>query len=279
MHLFIILSALAIMVASLAGAVFTFRVLGDWIAPRMRFLIAFASGVFLVIIYHLLEEALHDGFSYALALSFLLGCLLLVGVKRLLPNETHHHHGIHDDHDHSPLDARRMLVGDAVHNVHDGLILVPAFLVSPVVGFGTALGIFLHELVQEISEFFVLREAGYSVKKALVWNFIVSATILIGVGIALLLTEVGEVAHLLVSFSAGAFFYVVFFDLIPSVWRSAKKESRYTPYGLALFLGALAMFGALLFIPHEHGHGHNDEYPLPDGFGLALKTTTDVPVL
>ena len=67
-------------------------------------------------------------------------------------------------------------MGDAIHNVHDGIILVPAFLVSPVVGFGTALAILFHETVQEIAEFFILLGAGYSIKKALLLNLIVSTT-------------------------------------------------------------------------------------------------------
>ena len=88
-------SVLAIMIASLAGAVFTWKFLGGWIEPRLRYLVALAAGVFVVIIVTLMEEALHDGMSLEIFGAFLLGGVILEIITRLMPKEAHHHHGIH----------------------------------------------------------------------------------------------------------------------------------------------------------------------------------------
>ncbi len=262
-----ILSSVAIIFASLTGVVFTWRVLGEWVTPRIRYFVAVAAGVFVVIIYGLSTEALSTGFSYTLLGAFLTGGLILEVATSLLPTG-HHHHGPHPEHTHSTIDARRMMLGDAIHNVHDGLALVPAFLVSPIVGFGTAAGIFLHELVQETAQFFVLREAGLSTRRALIWNLTVSTTMLVGVGLALALVELGNIEHFLVAFSAGGFTYILLRDLLPSIVRHALQEQRVRSYALAFILGLSAMLAVSLLAPHEV---HEEGLPLPEGFGLALR--------
>jgi zinc and cadmium transporter len=266
---YLAISVLAIMLASLSGKLFTWRILETWLAPRLHYLVAFAAGVFVIVISQLLEESIHGGVSIEAGVAFLLGAVLLEGMTRVLPKETHHHHGPHADHAHGTLDARRMLVGDAIHNVHDGLTLVPAFLVSPVVGLTTAAGVLVHEMVQEISEFFVLRQAGYSIRKALVLNFLTSATILIGVVTSTLLASVEELAHLLIPFAAGGFLYVVIRDLAPSIFRHARAERRYMQYAAAFAIGLFIMLAVTLIAPH--GHEEEEEFLVPEGFGIAMR--------
>ena len=53
------------------------------------------------------------------------------------------------------------LVGDAIHNFIDGLIIAAAFLTDIRLGIVTCLAIALHEIPQEISDFGVLVYAGY----------------------------------------------------------------------------------------------------------------------
>lgn len=255
------------MLASLVGVIFTWKTLGAWLTPRLRYLIALAAGVFTVIIYGLLEEALHEGFSILVVGSFLFGVVLLEIVTRLLPKNFHHHHGPCTEHSHGKIDARRMLVMDAVHNVHDGLTLVPAFLVSPVLGFGVALGIFLHELVQEISIFFILKEAEFSTKKALMWSFAVSTTLLLGVLLSATLASVSDFTLPLVAFSAGGFIYILIRDLLPSVYSHACAEKKYKQYAFVFVLGFLVMLAVTIATPHEHDPA--EDFFLPEGFGIA----------
>ncbi len=87
---------------------------------------------------------------------------------------------------------------------------------------------FVHELVQEVSEFFVLKQAGYSTKKALLTNFAVSSTILIGsIGGTFLLDTFSELELPLMGIAAGAFLVVVFQDLIPHSVRKAKAKASH----------------------------------------------------
>lgn len=269
--LYPVLAGILVMLASVAGVLFSWRVFGTWLPARLRYLVALAAGVFVVVIYGLVEEVLHEGVHLEALLAFLAGGVLLEAVTRLLPHNTHHHHGPASDHHHSHLDARRLLIGDAIHNMHDGLVLVPAFLVSPAVGFGTTFGVLLHELVQEIAEFFVLREAGYSVRKALLLNLAASATIMFGIAGSLYAVSFEEIAHLLVPFSAGGFTYILLRDLVPSIVRHSKSEGTAIPYLLSFVAGAVLMFVVTLAVPHEHEE-YDEELPLPDGFGLAYES-------
>jgi zinc and cadmium transporter len=273
MIVYILASAFVIMLASLTGAVFAWKVLGEWLSSRLRYLIALAAGVFSVVVYGLMSEVIHyEGITPGAIIAFLLGGIVLEIITRLLPKGTHHHHGPHH-HTHSGLDARRMLIGDGVHNIHDGIILVPAFMVSPVVGFGTAVGILLHELVQEVSEFFVLRQAGYSVRKALLMNFLVSATILIGVGLAVVLTTVESLVYPLVAFSAGGFLYIILRDLVPSIVRHAHEEKQAVRDTLLFLVGVALMALVSVLVPHAHHEGEDEqhEYLLPEGFEIVLE--------
>ncbi len=268
----VFIASFVIMLASLSGVLFAWKTIGAWLKPRLHYMVALATGVLMVMAYTLIEEALHEGFSFGIISMFLLGGLLLEVATRFLPKHSHHHHHGACEHTPTSIDARRVLMGDAMHNVHDGLVLVPAFMVSPAVGIGTTLGVFLHEVVQEIAEFFILKGAGYSTKKALLWNFLVSTSLLFGVAISLLLASTMEIGHLLVALSAGGFTYIIFRDLLPSIITQAKKQNRYLPYISALLIGALLVYGLSFLLPHNHEHT-DDAYPLPEGFGLAMNET------
>ena len=273
MSMYLAISVGAIMLASLSGKLFTWRFLEQWASPRLHYLVAFAAGVFLVVISQLASEVLHEEISLSTIGAFFLGGILLEVMTHLLPKETHHHHGP-QTHVHGVIDARRMLMGDAVHNVHDGLTLVPAFLVSSTVGLTTAAGILVHEMVQEISEFFVLRQAGYSVRKALTLNFITSGTILIGIAVSSTLASYEAIAHLLVPFAAGGFTYIVVRDLMPSIIRHARTEKKYVQYITSFLAGLLIMFAVAFIAPKTHFD--EEDFLIPEGFGLATAVSSAV---
>ena len=258
MTVYVFIAAICIMLASLAGVVFADRHISGILARNLKILIAFAGGVFAVLAYSLFAEVLEMGISAtALIVSALLGALFLEVANHIIPS-AHHHHDTAHDHTHGRIDARRMLIGDAVHNIGDGIILVPAFLAGPHIGIATAGAIFLHELVQEIAEFFVLREAGYSTREALVRNFAVSATILIGVGIAFLAIFTAELETPLLAFAAGGFVYIIARDLLPSVVRSVRGGSPLSHFIGVATIGALLMGGVQALTPHTHHHSEEE---------------------
>ena len=259
MTLYIIISALCIMLASLAGGIFTSQRLGTFLHKNLPYLITFSIGVFITITWGLFSEAFeHNGFWLS-TLTAMLGALFIKLAAHLIPN-AHHHHDTPDDHTHSKIDARHILLGDAIHNLGDGLLLVPAFLVSTSVGIATALSIFIHEFVQEVSEFFILKQAGYTTKQALVRNFIVSTTLLIGVGLSLAISHVEVLEAPLLSFAGGGFLYIVFRDLLPNTHEAIQKRGGSMKHLYALIFGFIIMFGVGILVPHTHEEHEEDAH-------------------
>lgn len=252
MTLYIFLSAFAIMLASVSGVLFTSHHFSLFLERNLKVLIAFSAGVFAIITYSLFVESVELGIgTVAIICSTVLGAVFLEAISHIIPH-AHHHHDAVSDHEHSRIDARRVLLGDAAHNIGDGIILVPAYLAGPWIGLGTTIAILFHEMVQEIAEYFILREAGYSVRQALTRNFFASASILIGVIIALFITHTEHLEGFLLSFAAGGFLYIITRDLIPSVYSSMKKQGHTWRFVIAGILGIAMMYGVTSLTPHEH---------------------------
>jgi zinc transporter ZupT len=223
-----------------------------FLEQKLSLLVAFSTGVFLVVTVLLALEVFHIIHSYTEAIAFiLLGYVLAAAMQFLLP-ESHHHH---DEACIKKGSAKRIIVGDAVHNIADGIILVPAFLVSTGLGVTVAVSIFIHEALQEISEFFVLRKAGYSVKKALSINFAVSSTILLGAGIAWFSLATATIEGALLAISSGFFLHVLIHDLLPHTKESGKDFKTAV---LLMILGAITMFGINVALGETHTHGEDE---------------------
>lgn len=57
------------------------------------------------------------------------------------------------------------LVGDAIHNFVDGVLIAGSFLTDPILGVTTAFAIIAHEIPQEIGDVGALIYGGFSPKK------------------------------------------------------------------------------------------------------------------
>lgn len=257
------------MLASFSGVLFIGRRPNAWLQKNLKYLTTFSAGVLIAIAYHLIQEVIHEGNPhwFSLVSWIALGILVVEILSRFIP-KAHHHHGEEHDHSHDKLDARRMLLGDAMHNIGDGLLLVPAFLIDFHVGLFTALAIFIHEFVQEISEFFILKEAGLTNKQAFTRNFIVSATILLGVVASLVLTSFSELEVPILAFTAGGFIYIISRDLLPHAVSSMKKGASKSKHGAFLVVGILLMLAVNTFV--GHGHGHEEDEHLETQENIAL---------
>lgn len=247
------IAALGIMLASLSGTFFLGRYFSNILHRHLNLAVAFALGVFLVLTYSLIHEAFEIASSLVLW-SGLIGGAVLLEIATLCVPHAHHHHGVTYAHRHKRIDAHRMLAGDALHNIGDGIILVPAFIVDVRIGIATAAALFLHEIVQEIAEFFVLKEAGYTTREAIIRNALVSATIFIGIALSLFATSLGNIETLLISISAGGFVYIITRDLIPSVVHGTKHSDKKLPVAFAVFLGIALALTIGFIVPHEE-HG------------------------
>jgi len=250
-----LLAAFAVMLVSLSGVLFTRGVLHRWAIAHLPVLATFSAGVFIVVVILLADEAIHEGGWVVGLCAIILGAVLIESIRYLFP-EDHHHHGEHD-HSHSPIDGRRVLMSDALHNVGDGVLIVGAFAVDVWIGIAATVGILLHEVVQEVSEYFVLRSAGYSDREALVRNFVVSSSILVGVVIAVALSAVPVVLSILSGLAAGGFIAVLARDLLPHAWRAAERGNA-PAHAAAILLGAALMIGMQFVAPHTHSEDEHE---------------------
>ncbi len=254
--LYAILAALLVAAASLIGIITTYRFAAEKTMKLLPYLVSASAGLFTVVVITLaLEAAEFLELTTVLALMALgVGALFLL--SWLLP-ESHHHHT--EDECDTPVPkkphAKRILIADAIHNIGDGIILVPAFMVNPALGIAVTIGVLAHEALQELSEFFVLRAAGLSVRRALLYNFLTALTILVGVAIGAALIAFEELTAAILAFSAGAFLFVVLKDLVPHTMHHAKNGEAMS-HTTAAVLGFVLMSGIVLAAPHHHAHNH-----------------------
>ena len=147
----------------------------------------------------------------------------------------HVHHGHAHGHGHGNEDMRRkasgslVLVGDALHNVLDGVLIAAAFLTDVHLGLVTAVAIMAHEIPQEVGNFAVLLHSGMSRGRALMLNMLTSLTAVIGgvVGYFALETAVRLLPFAL-AVAASSLLYVAVADLIPGLHRRTDARSGIT---------------------------------------------------
>ena len=168
----------------------------------------------------------------------------------------HLHHHEHT-HDHSQLhdDARRrasgslVLVGDALHNVLDGVLIAAAFLTDVHLGIVTALAIMAHEIPQEVGNFAVLLHSGVSRRRALALNLLTSLTAVIG-GVAgyFALETAVRLLPFALAVAAASLLYVAVADLIPGLHRRIDPRSSVMQV-LLISLGV-----AVITFAERHAH-------------------------
>lgn len=113
-----------------------------------------------------------------------------------------------------------ILIGDAFHNFVDGVVIAAAFLTSIPLGMATAFAVIAHEVPQEIGDFAILLDNGYSRTKAFILNSLSAAATLPGAVAAYFwLSEVSQVMPFILALSAASFIYIAVADLIPGLHR------------------------------------------------------------
>jgi zinc and cadmium transporter len=111
-----------------------------------------------------------------------------------------------------------VLLGDSIHNFCDGIIIAAAFLADTRLGVVTALAIVAHEIPQEVGDYIVLLNAGFSRTRALLYNALSGLAAVVGGVLGYFVVGPWEAAfpYLLVV-AASSFVYVAVADLIPQL--------------------------------------------------------------
>ena len=113
-----------------------------------------------------------------------------------------------------------IVLGDAIHNLVDGVLIAAAFLTDIRLGIVTALAVAAHEIPQELGDFAILLQSGYGRTRALWYNLLSSLGAVVG-GVAayFALERVNGVLPYVLALAASSFIYVAVADLIPSLHR------------------------------------------------------------
>jgi len=185
----------------------------------VKILVAFSAGVLLGGgFFHLLAESLNRlSPTHALGI-FIVGFLFFFVLEECL----HWHHCEKCDvHPYNYL----MIVGDAIHNFIDGLVLAGSFMVSTSVGLVTSLMVIGHEFPQELGVFAVLVSGGFGKERAMLYSFLAQTTCILG-GILgfLFVSKIEVVSTYLLPFAAGGFIYIAASDLIPGMHKAEGTE-------------------------------------------------------
>jgi zinc and cadmium transporter len=219
-----------------------------------RFILPAAVGVFLgVIFFELIPETLEASHEWG-PITIVAGFLGFYLLSYILDTYHHHHFGEQDMCGHNG--AKRLLIGDAIHNFADGIVIASAFMLDPTVGILTTIGIALHEVPQEIAEFGVLIHSGCTRKRAAFYNLLSASTVILGTLATLLFAQfLAPFVFILTGIAAGNLLYIATADLIPEL-RDTHKE-HFAQTFIATIIGVIAI-ASLITYTHsltEEGHG------------------------
>ena len=140
--------------------------------------------------------------------------------------------------------APLILVGDTLHNFADGVVIAAAFLAGTSLGIATALAVIAHELPQELGDFAILLDSGYSRGRALALNALSGLASLAGALLAYgALESVRDAVPYVLALSAASFLYIATADLIPGLHRRPGAAE-----GLGQVLLLLAGIGTVVAV-------------------------------
>jgi zinc and cadmium transporter len=225
------MTLLYIVVGSLVGGLLSVLVAASLtravLGRVVHHLVSLSVGVLLgTALLHVLPEAFDSGVDPHRLFAMLLGGLLFFFLleKAELYRHTHHHEG-DEHHHHHGFDRQQagrggwsVILGDSIHNFCDGIIIAAAFLADVRLGMVTSLAIIAHEIPQEVGDYIVLINAGFTRARALFFNAVSGLAAVVGGVIGWLVVGPWEALfpYLLVVASS-SFIYVAVADLIPQL--------------------------------------------------------------
>lgn len=219
-------------------------------------LVSFAIGsllgaAFLALLPHALESG-HGIDPHNIFMTVLLGVLMFFLLEKLVIWR-HCHNDVceahtHAEHHHASA-ATLILVGDGIHNLMDGVLVAAAFMTDIDLGIVTSLAVAAHEIPQEVGDFAILLQGGFSRSRALFFNVLSSVSTLVG-GVAayFLLAPVTHITPYILALAAASFIYIAVADLIPGLHK--KVDIASTIQQIVLILAGVLV----IYIAHSTLH-------------------------
>jgi zinc and cadmium transporter len=211
---------------------------------RLSFvLVSFAAGTLLAgAFFHLIPETMKSLSVLNAFILVMVGFALFYLLERVL--RWHHCHdaecSVH------PM-SYLVLLGDAVHNFIDGLIIAASFLVDLPFGVLTTMLVLSHELPQELANFGVLVHSGIARKKALLYSLLAQSTSVVGGITGFFLGSLEMFVVFVLPAAAGGFIYVAASDLIPELHKEVELTKSLVSF-LLFLLGVVVLLGLKLVL-------------------------------
>jgi zinc and cadmium transporter len=253
------MNLLYIVIATLAGGLLSVLIAASLtvavLGRVVHHLVSLSAGVLLgTALLDVLPEAFESGASpQRLFATLLLGLLFFFLLEKAElyrhshhheGDEHHHHHGF--DHEQAGRGGWTVILGDSIHNFCDGIIIAAAFLADTRLGVVTSLAIIAHEIPQEVGDYIVLLNAGFSRGRALFYNALSGLAAVLGGVIGYFVVGPWEALfpYLLVVASS-SFIYVAVADLIPQLQhrltlRETAAQLAWLSAGLLLVVLAVS---------------------------------------
>uniref|UniRef100_F7EX56 Solute carrier family 39 member 5 n=1 Tax=Ornithorhynchus anatinus TaxID=9258 RepID=F7EX56_ORNAN len=133
-----------------------------------------------------------------------------------------------------------VLLGDALHNLTDGLAIGAAFSDGLPSGVSTTLAVFCHELPHELGDFAILLQAGLPLRRLVLLSVGSGALGLLGAAMGVGLSRGPEpLTPWVFAVTAGVFLYVALVDMLPALLRPREPlpAGHVLLQGLGLLLG------------------------------------------
>lgn len=208
---------------------------------------ALLSVAFLDLLPHALEHAGAERADWLFA-TVLSGILTFFLLEKLLlwrhchTNDCEAHINM-DAHFHQPA-GTLIVVGDGIHNFVDGVLIAAAFLTDLHLGIVTSLAVATHEIPQEVGDFAILLQSGYSRAKAFFYNLLSSlGTVMGGVLAYFSLENMHGALPYFLALAASSFIYVAVADLIPTLHKKTHAEAVIQQ--MALILAGVLLIGSV----------------------------------
>jgi len=221
-------TVLALVAAGIGSVILSSSLLllnNKWLAKVSSYLLYLAGGTLLgSALLGLIPEAAETLCIHDVALWVLGGIILFFILEKIILWRTCHDENCErQNHAAAPM----IIIGDAIHNAIDGVVIAASFLTSVELGIFVTISVLLHEIPQELGDFGILLKSGYSRKKALIYNILSgSSAVVAGIAAYFLLDYVQAIIPYTIAIAAASFLYVALADLIPEMHKETKpKES------------------------------------------------------
>lgn len=242
--IYVLASVLGISLISFVG-IFTLSLKMEKLKKITFLLVSLSAGTLLGGAFlHLIPETIEEnGSTENLWLAILFGILFFFFLEKIVCWR-HCHIPTSEDHPHHL--GIMNLIGDAFHNFLDGVIIAAAYLVDINLGLVTTIAVITHEIPQEIGDFGVLIHAGYSRAKALMLNFFIALTSVLGAVLTLLSSRfIENMIPFIIPITAGGFIYIATADLIPELKKDTGPKKS-----ILQFITILIGIGIMILLKH-----------------------------